>query len=589
MSKNAYTYLLNYFCMQHIKDRFIFPLSLPKYIFLFLGLFCFLFQSKGQDNGDGIEDKVVIIEKEAKLELPIANRNFQKIIFEAPKVKARPQQYEFRDVALDLPKLAAKIKVPTIPPDPIAKLYGNYVKVGFGNYTTPYLEGFFNSKRSDQMNYGLHIKHLSSQNGSVKSDKFSGLSATSINEIGGTLKYFAGKTILDAGVDFSYRGFNYYGFNPTIFNQTGFNESLMRDTIKQAYHTLGLKIGIENKDKKEPLNYRIGIQFFNFGDRFKASENEILLNWKGQYSLDEDKAISLSGLLSFSKRKDATDISRSFFIIKPAYHFTYENFRLRAGINIAYTSDTIKAYDKLHFYPSIHAEYQVIEKLLTAYGGIDGEMEKNTLRTFVDQNPYLASNQLLYHTNKALDLYVGAKGNLAEKINYIARFGLTNYKNLYFFNNSVQDSSKFSIFYAQGNSSVVNFTADISYETSEEFRIGVMSKFYGYSVSPDSIHPWHRPSILSSVYTNYNLYNKIYFNLDFYYIGGLKGRNFESGSKTDAKLPAVIDLNFKIDYKVSPVFSAFVELNNLLSKKYQLYQYYPVKGLNVLAGITYSF
>ena len=167
--------------------------------------------SFGQNDGDGVEDKVVIIEKEAKLELPVANRNFQKIIYEAPRTKAKPQQYEFRDVALELPKLAAKIKVPTIPPDPIAKLYGNYVKAGFGNYTTPYLEGFFNSKRSDQFNYGIHVKHLSSQNGPVKSDKYSGLSATSLNEIGGSIKYFTGKAIVDGALDFTSTGFNYYG------------------------------------------------------------------------------------------------------------------------------------------------------------------------------------------------------------------------------------------------------------------------------------------------------------------------------------------------------------------------------------------
>src|SRR5688500_2326453 len=113
-------------------------------IFIILTNTCPVFSQQGN-----IEDKVVIIEKEAKLELPVASRNYQKIIIESPKFQNKFQDYAYSDVNFELPRLPAKIKVPTIPPDPLTKLYGNYVKAGFGNYTTPYLEAFVNSKRSE--------------------------------------------------------------------------------------------------------------------------------------------------------------------------------------------------------------------------------------------------------------------------------------------------------------------------------------------------------------------------------------------------------------------------------------------------------
>jgi outer membrane receptor protein involved in Fe transport len=98
---------------------------------------------------------------------------------------------------------------------------------------------------------------------------------------------------------------------------------------------------------------------------------------------------------------------------------------------------------------------------------------------------------------------------------------------------------------------------------------------------------WHRPSFQSSMGIQYNLKQKIYFNAEMYYISGLQGINLESNRTV--KLKNIADLSLKTEYRFSKTFSAFVELNNLLSQKYQRYTYYQVKGFNVLAGLTYSF
>ncbi|NTW26376.1 MAG: hypothetical protein HGA37_16875, partial [Lentimicrobium sp.] len=46
--------------------------------------------------------------------------------------------------------------------EPVKKLYRNYARLGFGNYTTPYAEFFANSLRSKSYAFGVHLKHLSS-------------------------------------------------------------------------------------------------------------------------------------------------------------------------------------------------------------------------------------------------------------------------------------------------------------------------------------------------------------------------------------------------------------------------------------------
>jgi outer membrane cobalamin receptor len=49
------------------------------------------------------------------------------------------------------------------------------------------------------------------------------------------------------------------------------------------------------------------------------------------------------------------------------------------------------------------------------------------------------------------------------------------------------------------------------------------------------------------------------------------------------------DLNLKVSYLVSDQFSFFIKANNILDNQYQVYLYYPVRGFQALAGLTWSF
>lgn len=543
-------------------------------------------------NDGQVEDRVVVIEKESKIELPLANRNYEKIATTPVYPKPQPQEYNFQDIAINLPKANPKIKIPTITTDPLTKLYPNYVKAGFGNYGTTYLEAFFNSKRSDVFNYGIQVKHLASANGSVKSELIDNFSRNSTNMLGGYVKYFAGKSTINADLGIARTRINYYGLNPLVLDTTKAFGTKQQDAVKQIYNVFSLAADIENTNKKDQLDYKMGFNYFNFADRFKASENEFVARGGINYELSKRDGIAVEALLSTSKRKDSSEISRLFFQLKPHYWFTSSIFDVKVGVNVAYTNDSIKAYDKLHFYPALHVDARVRDKLLTAFAGLDGEMQKNTLRSFVAENPFLGSNMPLYHTNKSLEFYAGGKGVVGEKLNYLVKISYANYKNLYLFNNNIGDSSRFNIFYAQGNSTVLNFNTDLSYEVLNQWRVGVDAQFSGYNISDNDtlkIGAWHRPTSRINIYTTYNLNNKIYFNFNFYYIGGIKARQFGTGKKEDVVLTPIVDASAKVEYKVSNSFSAFLELNNLLNKKYQLFQYYPTKGINVLVGLTYSF
>jgi outer membrane receptor protein involved in Fe transport len=55
------------------------------------------------------------------------------------------------------------------------------------------------------------------------------------------------------------------------------------------------------------------------------------------------------------------------------------------------------------------------------------------------------------------------------------------------------------------------------------------------------------------------------------------------------QLDPVFDMNIGAQYSVTEKISAFLQLNNLTSSSYSLWNNYPVKGFNVLLGASYNF
>lgn len=521
-----------------------------------------------QDDDRGLD---LIIRTDDKIEIPAVTRQYEKIKVEPPKGESPTLEYEFKEVPVALTGLDLKIKVHSLQPDPLKPLYGNYFKAGFGNYVTPYLEGHVTSKRSNKNMYGLHFRHLSSRNGPVENSGFSN------NQISLYGKYFMNNAALDGRLAYERMRHNFYGYNQELISEVG------DDTIRQVYNILSARGGIRSTNLRSNFSYKMHLNYYLLDDRFEAREHEIYPEFKTSYWLADDKEIEVDGIYSYSTRRDSNTVGRHFFQLKPVFVYRKDKYTVRAGFNTAYTNDTVG--NKFHLYPRLQVDAELIKDELVAFGGIEGEMQKNTLRSFVRENPWLAADVPLRHTNKAFEIFGGVKGNVFERLNYKARLAYQNYRNLWFIVNSPEDTSRFTIEYENGNATVLAANASASYDLIEKLRVGLDATFYSYGLS-NVQEAWHRPSFEGSLFASYNLYKKIFFNTEIYYLSGITGRN-SAGEAVD--LPGIADLNVKADYRFSPKFSAFLEVNNILAKKYQRYLYYPVQGFNVLGGITYTF
>jgi len=148
------------------------------------------------------------------------------------------------------------------------------------------------------------------------------------------------------------------------------------------------------------------------------------------------------------------------------------------------------------------------------------------------------------------------------------------------------DRARFITVYDEGNTQRTNLFGELSFSQADKFRLSVRGDLFGYST--DEVEAaWHRPTYRMTLNSSFNIVDKFVINADLLTQGGAKA--FDVDTNTVLTLDPAFDLNLRLNYFVSSQFSIFVKGNNLLGKDYQLYLNYPVRGLQILGGLTYVF
>lgn len=549
-------------------------MSLMRLYFITL-LFLWSANVLAQENWDGtgeIEDAQVIIEKDRRIALPPASRNYEKVPA-LPREKEESGSFRFKNFTYELKPLDPKIRILTIQEDPLPKLYGNYIKGGFGNYVTPYLEGFFTSKRNEKYSGGLHFKHLSSRKGPVD-DENSGTSENALNLFG---KYFTKPLTFSGNIGYNRQKHYFYGYTP--------GSEVDRDDIKQLFNAFDLGLSMKNNKADSDLRYKLGVSFNYLTDNYDARERTFGAGMEGKYRMSDVVSIKLKSDLYLSKHEDKAAVDRTLFRIAPGFLTMVGQFEVLAGINLVYENDSLDNADRLHFYPMAEAGYYLGEDI-KAYAGIGGDIERKSLQYFVRENPYLAPDVSLFNTNKTFEFYGGVQGKILRNISFSTGLSIGNYKNMYYFINSAADSAKFDIVYENEGTSRVNIFGEVGFTSPENFTGLFRADFYQYGTDVLE-EAWHKPQYELSLLANYSLYDKILFTANFGLLGGIKAKNFQSGS--EERLDPIVDLDFKTDYLLSDRASVFLKLDNILSQQNERYLYYPSRKIMVMLGLTYAF
>ena len=537
-----------------------------------------------QEEGE-IDDTEVVIEKDREIELPPANRQFERV---PPTTVAPPDiqvTYQFEEFNPRLPAIDPQVRVLKIKEPPLDKLYGNYAKAGFGNFLSPYLEFYANNTRNDAYAYGIHLEHLSSRFGPVDSDN-SGNSHTQATVAG---KYFAGGNTLSGEVGYERNRYHFYGYQPGL--------EVERDDIKQIFNVLSAQLTLEREQVGKSLDYAVGGSFRTLSDAYAASENQIGLQGQIRYAVNEQFEVGIASDVYLMQRTDlapsaevSTTTNRDLLRINPTVTFNTSDDPQRGlvvqlGFRAVYENDTALNTGQLHLYPDLLAKYHLADGF-SLYAGIDGDIERTSLLDFVEENPFLEPDVPLLHTNRTLAFRGGLQGRFTSAVGFRAGFSVGNYRHLYFYANSALDSTRFTILYDQEKTLLFNPFLELTINSAERFRTTLRGDYFSYSVNQVN-EPWHRPTTQLSVLSTYNAYDKLLFSAELMALGGIRGLNL--ASNTERALDPIIDLSFQADYLFSSRFSTFLQLKNILAQNYERFLNYPTRGLMVMGGVSYSF
>lgn len=562
-------------------------------LFLFLVLFCgsLSFSAAQTSARGGLQDQVFVIQKDREIRLPKQIRSFEKMPA-LPQPKALGT-LSFPVMTFFLPVPASEIEAKPATKEwnvPKLDLYTGWVRVGYGNFLSPLIEGRYLSTQSADLQYATKFHHQSFGKGPVSWMEEE--SKESHTELTGDVSYFLDESELYSSLEVKRDAYTYYGqdLGFTIPPNVDFAGPYY-DLNKQVKGNL--KLGIRDLDKVGRIGYAGEVVLAGFRDSYAAREQELGFVGEGEFRPSKEIMANL-GLSYFTTATEDLryDLNRNYFSLRPEGQYTFGDFKFRAGVILVSENDSIaERKPGIRLFPVLKSTYQVSEKL-QVNAAISGDVQRNTYRSFVQENPFLGASDQLLNTVTKLSFAAGVAGIVSDKLVYRAGIDLRRQSNLHFFVNSYADTARFELVYDQ-EATVFQFNSHVELSLTEKYTLTTQFDFFHYNLSDQQV-AWHRPTWILQLNNRYSPFKKLNLQANLQVMGALQARGFgvietKPVRAEVVKLPALVDLQLKIDYAVNPRLSIFAEGNNLLDRSNTRWMNYPVRGIQGVGGMSFKF
>ena len=528
-------------------------------------------------------------------------------------------KYNITDVPAASDFKTSTIQGEDISPKFDANYQNNYFQLGMGNYGKILADGNISTKLENNIQVGGDVHFLSTSG--LKKD-YDWSSKQSSANLGAFLNSYGERGKFGINADYGLKDYNYYG----IYAFDGIQGINIPSDIDLKQKVNQFKVnGYYDFYSNEILNdVRVKSSFLS--DHFNAKETqaEILLNLsKHGVEIPKFDDVRLNGDLGINLETLKSDFkilnenSSSFFnaTLSPKVTFFKGNSYLMVGSDFSFlngrNSNTVLPEElknnKTYWFPKAELQFAATDEF-KFYAGIDGGLKINSYANLLEQNPYLASDQLLKPTETKYHGYFGLRGDIHQNIKYDFSAGFSKVNDIMFFkaNNLFDNSSTnqnaynfantFSAIYDNGTVSEVK--GSVQYFPLANLVLDGELHFAKYKLDNQE-NIYNKPLIKASLGAKYamldkklNLGAKVFFASDKTtnsYSVVTTFPSFSMQEDTNDKVGGFADLNLSAEYKVHKNFSIFAHGNNLLNTKYQTFKGYKVLGAQVLGGVKISF
>lgn len=475
------------------------------------------------------------------------------------------------------------IKAAKMTGEPFSELYGNHIRLGFGTQVSPYGELWLNTKRSKDKTIGLHLRHFSSA-GKVKNYAYPGLSE---NAAEFTFARYFRRLTMRTNVSFNRDVIHYYGFLPAEFLDT-----IEKDEIRQRYSLLNAGLSFQsNHPDSAHTNYFANIRYRWLTDADNNSEHELRfagninrkVKWL-KFTKSQHIGLNLSALQQFDQLYNR-NFSAGLVSLNPYISTKFDKIGLRLGMDMSMETDsTAKAW----FFPQIEMNIDLLPGIITAFGGLDGKIERNGFLKLVETNPFVHQPYNIDYMLNNRILYGGVRGHITTAFAYSITAKAISSENYPLFVNDTSNTlgNWFNVVYDDLDWFRAEFNGNLTLK--KKWDMGVSFAYNIYSTL-NEVEAWHMPAFDGSLNIRYKLADKFIIQTKVFALGTRMAREYDNGVVTSLELKPILDVNLGVEYRYSKLLSAFMTFNNISASRYMRWNNYPSYSFNFLGGITYTF
>ncbi len=444
----------------------------------------------------------------------------------------------------------------------------NYLKVGYGNYTTPYLQTGLSFGDGVTSTINVNGKYVSSNPSPALQDYSKlhlegiGIFATKDNK-----NEWTGNLFLDNNTQYQ------YGFEPDTLK-------FSKDDLRQRFTTFGGKVSLRNKTINSfGISYNPSASLDLFSDNHDGKEDNFAFNLPVAKSITNilDFNVGLSGDVT-SYRTDTVNIDNTIYTVTPSLSFKTPNVKITAGFSPSWSNSTF------NLLPNFTIDAKINEEKFILQGGWIGYYNKTSYESLANYNPWIAQPTVLNNT-LIKEEYAGFKGSAGDHLTYNARVSYLKINNQPLFVNDTLTGRTFNVIYEEAMHDL-RIHGELGYTAGEQFSLLAGVTFNQYSNLSAGEKAYGLLPVELNGALRYQIIKDLLLKADMFFWDGTQYRTKDFQNR---KLDPAFDLNTGVEFAVMQKLNVWLQFNNLFNNKYERWNQYPVLGFNMLAGVVYSF
>lgn len=538
-----------------------------KILFILLATLCWGMNLQAQDS---TFNRVVTVERDYQPDIEQATKIKLRPVILKEEVEPNPVIYSTYSTPLSVeynlhPLQAAKV---SFVPQPTLN---RVIEGAIGHRNTHLLFGYrINHKK--KMSLDLYANH----------DAYWGKDALSTSKLGMQVsRHFSG-----ADLYFGVEGANEsYAYRPTFDWRTIWN--------------INAKLGVQSTNQSA-LQYRIQTGYNAFTISALAFEHSVRshldLWWTNQQHSAGIKAFVQNNFYTTSQMGVTLPSDRHNIRVEPFYEYKGKQIRVHAGVNIDLnigTGQLLSNAENISFAPSpnVQFEWNMMNNIFHLYANATGQYGLGSWEEYIGYNRYLnESVGLAWNSPRA---YTPVDAQLGFKIRPIKTMLIDIYGGYAYMLNSchmvahVDASNQFA---AQDFSLQLadyqrwKVGANLHYHYRDIIELNAAGNYYIWTAA-DNTTIYDRPLWDAHARLDVHIDSKWSVYSDNYFAGGYK----VATSIGDKDLRPTISLNIGGQYSVNNWLHVYLQLNNYLNRKNDIFYGYQSQGCHFLLGVKYKF